>query len=293
MISKLTAAGHVVRIALRKSPNPRMPDGVEILPQPDLAGPIDWKPMLAGTDVIVHLAGIAHAGASIPESHYDRVNHRATAELATAAKEISPNRFVFISSIRAQSGPAADHILTEADEPNPTDAYGRSKLAAEAAVRSAGIPFTVLRPVLVYGAGAKGNLASLVKLAASPWPLPFGAFDNRRSLAGLDNLIAAIMFAIENPAAVNETYLVADPSALTLAEIIATMREALGRRPGMISVPPKLFEAAFKVFGHANIWHRLGGSLVATPDKLIAAGWRPQIETRAGLMAMVQTSIQR
>ena len=75
---------------------------------------------------------------------------------------------------RAQSSAEADHVVDESDPPCPTDAYGRSKLAAEEALRASGVPFTILRPVLVYGAGVKGNLARLMRLSQSPWPLPFG-----------------------------------------------------------------------------------------------------------------------
>jgi nucleoside-diphosphate-sugar epimerase len=88
---------------------------------------------------------------------YDRVNHRATAALAAAARDAGVSRFVFISSIRAQTGPVADNVVSERDTPRPTDAYGRSKLAAERAVVASGVPFTILRPVLVYGPGVKGN----------------------------------------------------------------------------------------------------------------------------------------
>ena len=37
------------------------------------------------------------------------------------------------------------------DEPAPADTYGRSKLAAELALQAAGVPFTILRPVVIYG----------------------------------------------------------------------------------------------------------------------------------------------
>ena len=84
-------------------------------------------------------------------------------------------RFVFISSIGAQSGTTSDHPLSEADVPRPAKIYGRAKLAAEAAVRAAGVPYTILRPVLVYGPDPKGNIARLKWLAGLPVPLPFGA----------------------------------------------------------------------------------------------------------------------
>ena len=101
-------------------------------------------------------------------------------------------------------------VLRERDDPPlPTDAYGRSKLAAEEAVQAAGVPFTILRPVLIYGSGVKGNLARLIELARKPWPLPFGLCRNRRSLLSRQNLIGAIHFALWTTlAAKNETFLV-------------------------------------------------------------------------------------
>ena len=84
-------------------------------------------------------------------------------------------RFVFLSSIRAQSGPSADRTLTEEDAPAPTDSYGRSKLAAEEGLAALGIDWVALRPVLVYGPGVQGNMAALVELARSPLPLPSAA----------------------------------------------------------------------------------------------------------------------
>ena len=42
------------------------------------------------------------------------------------------------------------------------------------------------------------------------------------------------------------------------------------------------------MIGQDDSWQRLGGSLVASPAKLIAAGWRPVVDTRAGLAAMMR-----
>src|SRR5262249_1678902 len=153
------------------------PAAIEVAHHGDLATPVDWTPPLTDVDAVVHLAGIAHTGQNIADARYDLINHLATAELAAAAKQTGVKRLIFMSSIRAQSGPTAAGRLTEVDEPKPTDAYGRSKLAAEAAVRASGVPFTILRPVLVYGSGAAGNLRALARVAPLPVPLPFGAFN--------------------------------------------------------------------------------------------------------------------
>lgn len=289
LVQELTERGHRVRAAMRQ-PADIFPRAVEVVAVSDLARPLEWRPLLADIDVVVHLAGIAHIGPGIADELYDRINRAATAALAAAAARDRIQRLIFVSSIRAQAGPAADRALTEADAPQPVDAYGRSKLAAEIAIRAANLAYTILRPALIYGPDVKGNLADLMRLARSPWPLPFGALRNRRSLLARSNLVAAIQLAIATPAMMNETYVVADPAPLTMAEIVAALRAGQGRRPGLVPVPAFLLALALRASGRAFLWERIGGDCIVDPAKLLAAGWRPATDTRAGLAAMVQAA---
>ena len=290
LVSALANTKHEVRAAVRRQTRTDFPVGIDVVSHGDLASPVDWEPLLAGVNAVIHLAGIAHVGSDISEAVYDRVNHIATAQLASAARQCGVKRFVFISSVRAQSGPTADRVLTEADEPAPTDAYGRSKFAAEAAVRASGVPYTILRPVLIYGPGVKGNFAALLRLASSPLPLPFGTFRNRRSLLSRDNLIAAIQFVLADAASSGEVYLVADVEPMSLAGIIASLRRGLGRSPGLINVPPYLVGTALRITGRRSLWSRLSGDLIVDPNKLIRAGWRPSTDTHAALAGTARSS---
>jgi UDP-glucose 4-epimerase len=197
---------------------------------------------------------------------------------------------MFMSSIRAQTGPSSPGVLRESDAPRPTDAYGRSKLAAEEAVRACGVPFTILRPVLIYGQNVRGNLERLIELTQKSWPLPFGLLRNRRSLLARENLIAAIRLMLAQPAAPNETYIVADPQPLTLAEMIAALRAGAGRSPGLLPVPPALMAMAMRATGRAGEWERLAGPQVADPAKLLAAGWQPPVKTPEGLAALTRNA---
>jgi len=283
LVNALADRKHNVRAAVRDQARAGFPADVAVTSHGDLASPVDWRPLLSDIDAVVHLAGIAHVGPDIPDARYDRINHRATAELAAAAGPAGIKHLVFMSSVRAQSGPTADHVLTESDEPHPSDAYGRSKLAAESAIRTSGVPFTILRPVLIYGPDVKGNLAALARLASSRLPLPFGSFHNRRSLLGRDNLIAAVEFLLGHAANRGETYLVADAKPVSLADIIAALRRGLGRPPGLFDVPPSLLHLALRITGRATLWSRLNGDLAVDPNKLIQAGWRPASDTPLAL----------
>jgi len=288
VVTAFARDGRAVRAAVRRPPRPAFAAGIEVAQHPDLLRSFDWAPLLDGVDQVVHLAGIAHTGGVAPDL-YDRVNRQATAALAAAAARSGVRHFVFVSSVRAQTGPSADHALTERDEPAPTDAYGRSKLAAEGAVRASGVPFTILRPALFYGPGVKGNFALLLRAALSRWPLPLRNFVNRRSLVSIDNFIAALTFVLSSPATIGETYVVADPGIPPrLPDLIATLRKARGRRPLIFPLPTHYVETPLRALHRDDLWERLGGNLRVDSGKLIAAGWQPLHDTWGGLAALVE-----
>ncbi len=289
VVAALASQGSAVRAAVRRPPQRPFVDGVEVVAHPDLAQAFDWHPLLEGADQVVHLAGIAHAGRGVTSKLYDQINRRATARLAAAAARAGVAHFVFVSSIRAQSGPAAGHTLTERDGPAPTDAYGRSKLAAEAAVRASGVPFTILRPVALYGPDVRGNFAFLLRAALSRWPLPVKNFVNRRSLLGIDNFVSALAFVLSDRAILSETYVVADPGIPPrLADIVAMLRAAQHRRAFVLPLPARCVEIPLRLMRRSELWERLGGNLRADPGKLIAAGWRPAHDTPGGLAALAR-----
>jgi nucleoside-diphosphate-sugar epimerase len=271
LVLYLAARGYKVIAASRTTSS--FPDpNVVTFPLPDLSTPFDWQPLLQECAAVVHLAGIAHTYAN--EDLYDRVNHQATEALARAAGR-SGAHLVFVSSIAAQSGSFSDSELTEDDPPRPNNAYGRSKLAAERAVRKAGVSFTILRPVVIYGDGEKGNFATVHKISRLPIPLPFGALTAHRSVLSVQNFCSAVMTALTNSNARGETFIVSDPAPLTVSAVIARYRTSLGRSPWLIPIPERWLELSLKALGQGAIWQRIGCPLIARPRKLIAAGWKP------------------
>lgn len=287
VVSALVAAGHSVRAASRHPSGTANAGKFEWVRLPDLEDEVDWEPLVAGMDIVLHLAAIAHRSHA-DSSDYAKPNLVATASLAHACHRHMIKRLIFMSSIGAQAGSAADHVVTETDEPCPITAYDRAKLEAEEEIRRSGVPFTILRPVLVYGPGAKANIALIMRVAALPFPLPFGAFSNRRSLVSIDNLLQAIVFCLDSQTTLNRTFIVSDREPITLADMFATLRDAAGRAPGLISIPPVAVRAMVIATGRQALWDRIGRELVASSAALQAAGWSPQIETKAGLRALVR-----
>jgi nucleoside-diphosphate-sugar epimerase len=271
LVPYLAARGYRVIAASRTTPAVGSPN-ILAVPLPDLSKPFDWQTLVQQCDAVVHLAGIAHTSAS--EDLYDRVNHQATGALARAAFRFGIH-LVFVSSIAAQSGSCSDGDLTEDDPPQPTNAYGRSKLAAEQAVRAAGVSFTILRPVVIYGHGEKGNFATVHRIARLPVPLPFGALTAPRSVLSVENFNSAVATVLVNPGAREETFNVSNPTPLTVSCMIAQYRTTLGRPIWLIPIPERWLELLLNALGKKEIWQRIGRPLIARPKKLLALGWKP------------------
>jgi UDP-glucose 4-epimerase len=193
-----------------------------------------------------------------------------------------------VSSVRAQAGLSAERAITESDAPRPTDAYGRAKLAAERLLAASSVSFSVLRPAVVYGKGVKGNIAALATLARTPMPLPFAGLTNRRSLLALDNFVAAISLVLTAKEAENEIFLVADAEPISVASIVAAMREGLGRSPHLVNMPLGAVRRLMRTFGKEADFERIAGNFVVDASKLRGIGWHPTIETHDGIVRMMR-----
>jgi nucleoside-diphosphate-sugar epimerase len=288
LLRELPKRGHRIRALLRRPASLPLETASAVIG--DLARPQNMAAALTGVDAVVHSAGLAHAMSGVPEDDYRLLNTEATIGLARAARRAGVRRFVFLSSIRAQCGPTADTVLTEALEPRPTDAYGRSKLAAERGLAELDLDWVSLRAVLVYGPGVKGNMAQLMRLARSPLPLPLASLTARRSLLALENLSGAIEAVLAAPGTLRRVFIAADPQALAIAEMIAALRRGLGRRPNVFPLPPALLEVALRAAGREEIYQRLCRALIADPGALMSLGWTPRVATRDGLAQLMQAN---
>jgi nucleoside-diphosphate-sugar epimerase len=286
LVRELPRRGYQVRVILRR-PSPEAMSAPSAVIT-NLADPKGMAAALAGVKAIVHSSAIGAGVSGVPEDDYRVLNTEATARLARAAQQARVERFVFLSSIRAQSGSTADAVLTEEMEPQPTDPYGRSKLEAERALAGLDIVWAALRLVLVYGRGMKGNLARLERLARSPYPLPLGGLTGRRSLVSVDHVVDAVETVLTTPAPLRRPFIVADAEPITVPEMITAMRKGLGRKPGLLKAPGYIVELGCKIAGEPDLARTLTGSLVADTSALMRLGWMPRSTTAAALEALMR-----
>lgn len=252
-------AGHDVRALVRATTG-------------DLARFRGWATALDGAQAVVHLAGYAHGRGD--DASLRAVNVDATRAAAEAARA-SGAHFVYLSSIKVH-GERSSAPLEESSPIAPSDRYARSKAAAEEALRSiGGLRLTVLRPPLVYGPGAKANFLFLMGAIARGLPLPVASIRNRRSLLYVGNLVEGVVRCLEDPRAVDRTYLLADESALSTPALCREIGVALERPARLFRFPPAWLQM-----------RQLTQSLEADASAIRRElGWQPPFTLHQGLRA--------
>ncbi len=239
----------------------------------------DWKNVCLGADIIVHLAGIAHTR-HVSSSEFKKVNQEAPIALASA---LDPTQhLIFVSSIRAAVGVSSASEILENTEPLPSCSYGYTKLEAERGIQRILPNSCLMRPVSIYGSGARANIRHLEIFARSGLPLPVKSFLGTRSFLSVENLCSAIMFAAEKR--LSGICNVSDPDTACLSDIVVWYREALGLRANIFSMP----ESARSIL---SLWPRMkpilslaSEPLVARPLRLLDKLWCPPHQsTREGV----------
>ncbi|KAA0970916.1 NAD-dependent epimerase/dehydratase family protein [Aureimonas fodinaquatilis] len=291
LVQRLLDDGHDVIVLLREDSADADPR-VDVLRVPrdlsTLKRRDDWP---ARVDAVVHLGGLnpERGDPAMDDSlALMRANAEGTAALARISAGKGARRLIFASSANIHSMFDGKPII-EDDKPAPVDFYAASKLEAERRLRAeledSSTEFTILRLPAVYGPGGRGAISMLERLAKSRMPLPFRSATNRRSVLALDNAVDAFVSCLTHPGAAGRTFLVADRDPVTLAELVAPVRAARGRGPGMFSMPVALLKLMARMIGRGATADRLFSTFVIDTSRIRSRiGWRPRLSTAEALM---------
>ena len=284
--------GHQVTAVARRPDHPDVPPGASCHVVPDIGPETEWGKALSGIDAVVHLAARVHViNEDLPDPLYEycRVNADGTACLAKAAAAAGVRRFVFVSTVKVMGERTSGRPFVETDTPEPKDAYGLSKWAAEKALLEAAgqglLEPVILRPPLVYGPGVGGNFLSLLKLCQKAPPLPLMTVNNRRSFLYVGNLVDAVLRCLnpDNKAA-GQTYFVRDGEDLSTPALIRHVARALGRPALLFPAPKSLIRLAGLLMGKSEAVRRMLDSLQIDDEKIRRQlGWTPPWDVVQGL----------
>jgi nucleoside-diphosphate-sugar epimerase len=208
----------------------------------------DLAPLAAGVDVAFHLA--AHATVSeSPEqiALLRRVNVLGTQRLAAACKAAGVRHFVFVSSIAACESGALE--ITETNGV-PCSSYGKSKLAAEAAVlalAATAFDITILRPTALFGEQHLGSLYELVRVIDQGRMVIFGDGSNCTNFYYIADFIDVLLTVQADARARGQTFIASD-APCTVQALVCHIQTELGVRRRVHHVPRALGFAAGQVF---------------------------------------------
>jgi nucleoside-diphosphate-sugar epimerase len=281
LLAALDMHGKTVRLVSRRAVGARDASFVSVID-----ASTNWSKVLESCDAVVHLAARTpgmQGTVENPIHAFREVNVEGTLNLARQAATAGVKRFVFMSSIKVNGEQTQiGHPFTPGDTPDPSDPYGISKCEGEEGLRQiadqTGMEVVIIRPVLVYGPGVKGNFLSMMRWLLKGVPLPLGAIHNARSLVALENLVDLIVTCIDHPAAANQTFLVSDGEDLSTPELLKRTAAAMGIRPRLIPVPESIIQTGAALLGKRDVSRRLCGSLQVDISKTRdLLGWNPPV----------------
>lgn len=277
LVEELLAAGWRVRVLVRAALDRK---DVEIAVG-DITDAAAVDRAMHGVDVVFHLAALLHIENPGPElaPEYERINVGGTRNVVEAARRAGA-RVVFFSTI-AVYGYSRRGVITDETEPRPETYYAKTKLAAEElALRAGG---TVLRLAAVYGPRVKGNYRTLLSAIRGGRWVNIGKGANRRTLVFERDVVAAALAVAAHPKAAGRTYNVTDGESHTIAEIIAAISEALGRKPPKLRIPVALARALAMLIGRqATIEKYLEEVIVTSARIQQEIGFTPKWNLREG-----------
>ncbi|OYW45496.1 MAG: epimerase [Sphingomonadales bacterium 32-68-7] len=273
VLAEAVRRGMPVRALARREQEPR--EGIAWV-RGDLADTAALADLVAGTDAVVHIAGVINSDAA----GFQSGNVAGTEAVIEAARSAGVRRFVAVSSLAAR-----EPMLS---------AYGRSKRLAEEAVQTSGLDWTIVRPPTVYG---PHDREVLDLFRAARWgvvPMPAGG---SASIIHADDLARLLLALVPSGAEVSERIFEPDdgrPGGWPHRELAQALGAAVGRKVWGPPVGRRMLSLAARADrvlrgGKAKLTLDRVGYMshpdwVSRPERAVPAElWAPQIDTAAGL----------
>ena len=231
LVRQLSETGQDVRVLLRPSPQtPRLPKGVPVeVSVVSLNDERGVRAALRGVDQIYHLAS---AGSQGRRGNLLTTDIEGTRTLAQVAKDAGIERLIYLSHIGADRASAFP--------------IHKAKGIAEEHIRRSGLPHTIIRSSIVFGPedGFTNNIVRTLR--AIPFFFPISG-DGRILLQPLwvEDLVTALIWALQNPDMINQTYEIGGGEYFTLRQVVETLMNVTNTRRAFLPLPPPYMRALY------------------------------------------------
>ncbi len=220
---QLVETGHQVRILLQPSlRTPRLPAGVPVEVAVTSMGDVQGlRAAMRGVGTIYHLAGGEGQGG---RANLQSLDIEGTRVLCQAAADARVGRFFYLSHLGADRA-AGFPVL-------------KAKGIAEEFIRKSGVPYTILRASILFGPGDEFTTGLAMLLTAAPGFLPLPAKgETLLQPLWVEDLVTCLIWSLENPETLNQTYEVGGGEYISLRSMTATIMEIIKRRRWLVNWP--------------------------------------------------------
>lgn len=164
---------------------------------------------------------------------FDGVIRQGTVNAVAEARRAGVRRFLQMSAMGAINDP---HF-----------GYMNAKWQAERAVKAGGIPWTIFRPSVIFGAG-DGFINALAGLVRTFPVIPIvGAGTSKFQPVAVKEVAAAFVRALDDPATAGHTYELGGPDVLTYEQLLDVIAVKLGKTKPKVHVPVGLMTPIVKL----------------------------------------------
>jgi nucleoside-diphosphate-sugar epimerase/predicted dehydrogenase len=224
IVRRMAAHGYQFRCLVRPESNlARLPGDVETV-QGDVRDADSLRRLLEGCQAVYHLAAATSAGASRDQALREAINVGGTRNLIEACRAVGVQRVIVMSSQSVKRERQA--------------AYGRTKKQADEMLLASGLDVTILRPTIVYGPGAKGIFAQMVKLIEALPIVPIiGSGRYQTQPTYIEDVAQAAEAALKSPASIGQTYDLGGADRIEFREFIRRIAEARNLKKRLVNVP--------------------------------------------------------
>ena len=213
LVAALRRDGVTVRALVRRPGTARLAEGTEVVPG-DLGDAESLRRACEGVAAVVSAAAVT-GDQKPPPGGYDRINADGIADLARAATSAGAGRLVHFSGIDRIAGPPGPYLA------------GRRR--GEEVVRTAGVPWTILRPSVQFGPGS-AFVAALAGLVRAPVVPVVGSGRTRIQMVHVDDVVRCALLALDGVGRLGRELEIGGPEAPTFDEILDVIARARGRR---------------------------------------------------------------
>jgi predicted dehydrogenase/nucleoside-diphosphate-sugar epimerase len=219
------AADRKVRAFMRRPPAEAIP-GVDVV-LGDLGDPHAVERAVRGARKVVHVGAAMKGG----WEEHERATIQGTRHVVDACLRHDVEKLVHISSMSVNDWAGGDGgVLSESSsyEPHPEERghYTRAKLEAEKIVRAAvaerALPTVILRPGQIFGGRIPLLTPAVARRVGGRW-LVLGDGELTLPLVYLDDVVDAVVSALDGPLVGGEIIQLVDPQVLTQNEALAAV----------------------------------------------------------------------